>query len=184
MWSLIFISSSQKNLWKSFTGFTFSIWSLIYLWLAASLVFFIVSIFISNPAGRSLSLLLPLSSPLSSCLLLYLSLSLSSYLSQPSFRQGLLEPPNCHACSHGHLFSQHGEKDDHFIWIWSIYNQLWQVLNLAWIFVWDRSSVDGNNGLTILAFFILISIALSNIAVIMSNKNYQLQSDSRYDYPM
>ena len=43
---------------------------------------------------------------------------------------------------------------------------------------------NGYNGLTILAFFILISIPLSNIAVIMTNKNYQLQSDSRYDYPM
>ena len=42
-----------------------------------------------------------------------------------------------------------------------------QVLNLAWIFVWDRSSVDGYDGLTILAFFILVSIAVSNIAVRM-----------------
>ena len=36
------------------SGFTFSIWSIIYLWLAASLVFFIASIFITNPAGRSI----------------------------------------------------------------------------------------------------------------------------------
>merc|ERR1712032_985808 len=92
-------------------GFTFSIWSLIYLWLAASLVFFIVSIFISNPAGRA-------------------------YLSPPIATPAVMG-----------TFSVN------------------MVLNLAWIFVWDRSSVDGNNGLTILAFFILISIALSNIAV-------------------
>merc|ERR1712051_882184 len=39
------------------------------------------------------------------------------------------------------------------------------VLNLAWIFVWDRSSVEGYDGLVILAFFILVSIAVSNIAV-------------------
>jgi len=92
-------------------GFTFSIWSLIYLWLAASLVFFIVSIFISNPAGRA-------------------------YLSPPIATPAVMG-----------TFSVN------------------MVLNLAWIFVWDRSSVDGQNGLTILAFFILISIALSNIAV-------------------
>ena len=47
------------------------------------------------------------------------------------------------------------------------------MLNLAWIFVWDRSSVDGQNGLTILAFFILISIALSNIAVRMMIENHE-----------
>jgi len=92
-------------------GFTFSIWSLIYLWLAASLVFFIASIFISNSAGRA-------------------------YLSPPIATPAVMG-----------TFSVN------------------MVLNLAWIFVWDRSSVDGQNGLTILAFFILISIALSNIAV-------------------
>ena len=42
-----------------------------------------------------------------------------------------------------------------------------QVLNLAWIFVWDRSSVDGQEGLTVLAFLILLSIAISNIVVRM-----------------
>ena len=54
----------KKTSSKSFAGFTFSIWSIIYLWLAASLLFFVVSIFISNPAGRSLPLPLPLPLPL------------------------------------------------------------------------------------------------------------------------
>jgi len=92
-------------------GFTFSIWSIIYLWLAASLVFFVASIFISNPAGRA-------------------------YLSPPIATPAVMG-----------TFSVN------------------MVLNLAWIFVWDRSSVDGYDGLTILAFFILVSIAVSNIAV-------------------
>ena len=39
------------------------------------------------------------------------------------------------------------------------------MLNLAWIFIWDRSSVAGYDGLVILAFFILVSIAVTNIAV-------------------
>jgi len=92
-------------------GFTFSIWSIIYLWLAASLLFFVVSIFISNPAGRA-------------------------YLSPP-----IATPEVMGTLSFN------------------------MVLNLAWIFIWDRSSVDGYDGLVILAFFILVSIAISNIAV-------------------
>merc|ERR1712226_639197 len=39
------------------------------------------------------------------------------------------------------------------------------MLNLAWIFAWDRSSVKGSDNLTILAFFLLLSIVISNIAV-------------------
>jgi len=92
-------------------GFTFSIWSIIYLWLAASLVFFIASIFISNPAGRA-----------------YLSPPIATPLVMGAFSVNM-------------------------------------VLNLAWIFVWDRSSVDGQEGLTVLAFLILLSIAISNIVV-------------------
>jgi len=44
--------SDKYELFITPAGFTFSIWSIIYLWLAASLVFFIASIFITNPAGR------------------------------------------------------------------------------------------------------------------------------------
>ena len=74
--------------------------------------------------------------------------------------QGLPEPPSGHPCCDGHLLSKHGEM------LWRI--DLWQkyfetdpqlgkkntendalgvqVLNLAWIFVWDRSSVEGREG--------------------------------------
>lgn len=103
--------SDKYELFITPAGFTFSIWSIIYLWLAASLVFFIASIFITNPAGRA-------------------------YLSPPVATPAVMA-----------TFSVN------------------MVLNLAWIFVWDRSSVEGREGLTVLAFFFLLSIALSNIAV-------------------
>ena len=35
-----------------YLGFTFSIWSLIYLWLALSLLYFVVTIFIKTDFGR------------------------------------------------------------------------------------------------------------------------------------
>jgi len=103
--------SDMYELYITPAGFTFSIWSVIYLWLAVSLLFFVVSIFISNSAGRA-------------------------YLSPPIATPEVMG-----------TFS---------------FNM---VLNLAWIFIWDRSSVAGYDGLVILAFFILVSIAVTNIAV-------------------
>ena len=94
-----------------FTGVTFSIWSLIYLWLALSLLFFVVTIFIKTEFGR---------------------LYLSPHILTPTVTATL---------------------------------SLNFILNLAWIFVWDASYVNEN--LTILACFVLIFIAISNVLVIL-----------------
>jgi len=90
-------------------GFTFTIWTIIYLWIAVSLVMFTVSIFLTNSYGRV-------------------------YLSPP-----IMTP----------------SVSTTFI--------INMVLNLAWIFVWDRSSV--NQDLTILALVILLLTAISNVLV-------------------
>jgi len=90
-------------------GFTFSIWSIIFLWLAVALVILVVTIFRKTESGR-----------------LYLSPAIAS----PSVTATL---------------------SVNFI------------LNLAWIFIWDRSYV--NPGLLILASIVLFLVAISNILV-------------------
>ena len=94
-----------------FAGVTFAIWTLIYLWLALSLLFFVVTIFIKTEFGR---------------------LYLSPHILTPTVTATL---------------------------------SLNFILNLAWIFVWDTSYVNEN--LTILACFVLIFIAITNVLVIL-----------------
>jgi len=92
-------------------GFTFAIWSLIYLWLAVSLVVLIITIFINTQFGR-----------------LYLSPAIAT----PAVTSTL---------------------------------SINFILNLAWIFIWDRSFV--NPDLTILASIFLFLIAITNIMVMV-----------------
>jgi len=91
-------------------GFTFSIWSVIYLWIAFSLLFFIITIFIKTDFGR---------------------LYMNPQILTPAVTATL---------------------NINFI------------LNLAWIFVWDRTIEDKN--LIILAAVILPIIAITNMMVI------------------
>ena len=44
--------SDKYQLYITPAGFTFSIWSIIYLWIAFSLLFFVVTIFIRTDFGR------------------------------------------------------------------------------------------------------------------------------------
>jgi len=91
-------------------GFTFSIWSVIYLWIAFSLLFFIITIFIKTDFGR---------------------LYMNPQILTPSVTATL---------------------------------SINFILNLAWIFVWDRSFENVN--LIILAAVILPTIAITNMLVI------------------
>jgi len=102
--------SDKYQLYITPAGFTFSIWSVIYLWIAFSLLFFVVTIFIKTDFGR-----------------LYMS-------------PQILTPSVTITLSINFL------------------------LNLAWIFIWDRSFNDPN--LTIFAAVVLITIAATNILVI------------------
>ena len=44
--------SDKYDLYITPAGFTFSIWSVIYLWIALMLLFFIISIFVKTDFGR------------------------------------------------------------------------------------------------------------------------------------
>lgn len=103
--------SDKFELFITPAGFTFSIWSLIYLWLALGLLYFVVTIFIKTDFGR---------------------LYLSPQILTPSV---------------------------------TITLSLNFILNLAWIFIWDRSF--NNENLTILASIFLVFIAVTNILVIV-----------------
>jgi len=101
--------SDKYQLYITPAGFTFSIWSIIYLWLAVSLAFLVVTIFIKTEFGR-----------------LYLSPAVASPMVT-------------------------GTLSLNFI------------LNLAWIFIWDRSYQT--TGLIVLASIFLFLIAITNILV-------------------
>jgi len=103
--------SRKFELFITPASFTFSIWSLIYLWLALGLLYFVVTIFIKTDFGR---------------------LYLSPQILTPSV---------------------------------TITLSLNFILNLAWIFIWDRSY--NNENLTILANIFLVFIATTNILVIV-----------------
>lgn len=103
--------SDKYDLYITPAGFTFSIWSVIYLWIALMLLFFIISIFVKTDFGR-----------------LYMSPQILS----PSV---------------------------------TITMSVNFILNLCWIFVWDRGVNDTN--LIIVAAIFLISIAITNILVIV-----------------
>lgn len=104
-------------------GFTFSIWTVIYLWLAVSLVVMVITIFVSNSVGR-----------------VYLSPPIMSPFVTATFSINM-------------------------------------ILNLAWIFIWDRASVDGWHGLTILSFVVLVLIAVTNIlTMVMMARNLALHA--------
>lgn len=99
--------SDLYELYITPAGFTFTIWTVIYLWLAISLVMFFVTIFLTNSRGR-----------------VYLNPPIASPSAMGTFSFNML-------------------------------------LNLAWIFVWDRSSRDSN--LTIVSCVILFLTAATNI---------------------
>jgi len=101
--------SDKYELYITPAGFTFSIWSIIYLWLSVSLLALVISIFAKTKDGR-----------------VYLNPEVAS----PSVTATL---------------------------------SLNFILNLAWIFIWDRSFET--TGLTILASITLFLIAISNIVV-------------------
>jgi len=101
--------SDKYQLFITPAGVTFAIWSLIYLWLAVSLLVLVITLFIKTNDGR-----------------LYLNPAIAS----PAVTATL---------------------SVNFI------------LNLAWIFIWDRSYVNAN--LTILASITLFLIAITNILV-------------------
>jgi len=101
--------SDKYQLFITPAGVTFAIWSLIYLWLAVSLLVLVITLFIKTHDGR-----------------LYLNPAIAS----PAVTATL---------------------SVNFI------------LNLAWIFIWDRSYVNAN--LTILASITLFLIAITNILV-------------------
>jgi len=101
--------SDKYELYITPAGFTFSIWSIIYLWLSVSLLALVISIFAKTKDGR-----------------VYLNPEVAS----PSVTATL---------------------------------SLNFILNLAWIFIWDRSFET--TGLTILASITLFLIAISNILV-------------------
>jgi len=101
--------SDKYQLFITPAGVTFAIWSLIYLWLAVSLLVLVITLFINTNDGR-----------------LYLNPAIAS----PAVTATL---------------------SVNFI------------LNLAWIFIWDRSYVNAN--LTILASITLFLIAITNILV-------------------
>lgn len=101
--------SDKYQLFITPAGVTFAIWSLIYLWLAVSLLVLVITLFIKTHDGR-----------------LYLNPAIAS----PAVTATL---------------------SVNFI------------LNLAWIFIWDRSYVNAN--LTILASITLLLIAITNILV-------------------
>lgn len=101
--------SDKYQLFITPAGVTFAIWSLIYLWLAVSLLVLVITLFIQTNDGR-----------------LYLNPAIAS----PAVTATL---------------------SVNFI------------LNLAWIFIWDRSYVNAN--LTILASITLFLIAITNILV-------------------
>lgn len=102
--------SDKYQLFITPAGFTFSIWSLIFLWLAFAILYFIVTIFIKTDFGR---------------------LYLSPQILTPSV---------------------------------TITLSLNFILNLAWIFIWDRAYENEN--LTILASIVLIFVATTNVLVI------------------
>jgi len=99
--------SDKYQLFITPAGITFAIWSIIFIWLALSVLFFVASIFISNSQGR-----------------LYLS------------------PPVATPWFTGTL-------------------SLNFLLNLSWIFVWDRSSLT--TSLTVVASVILFLVAITNV---------------------
>jgi len=101
--------SDKYELYITPAGFTFSIWSIIYLWLSVSLLALVISIFVKTQDGR-----------------VYLNPEVAS----PSVTATL---------------------------------SINFILNLAWIFIWDRSFET--TGLTILASITLFLIAISNILV-------------------
>jgi len=101
--------SDKYQLFITPAGVTFAIWSIIYLWLAVSLLVLVITLFINTNDGR-----------------LYLNPAIAS----PAVTATL---------------------SVNFI------------LNLAWIFIWDRSYVNAN--LTILASITLFLIAITNILV-------------------
>lgn len=109
--------SDKYNIYITPAGFTFSIWSLIYLWIAVSLVLFIVTIFLTNSQGK-----------------LYLS---------PGFATpGLMSVMSANF-----------------------------LLNLAWIFLWDREY-------QVVAAIFLFLIAGTNIAVVaIMARNIYIHSD-------
>lgn len=101
--------SDKYELYITPAGFTFSIWSVIYLWLALSLFALVISLFVKTQGVR-----------------LYLNPAIAS----PTVTATL---------------------------------SLNFILNLAWIFMWDRSFET--TGLVILASIFLFLIAISNILV-------------------
>jgi len=101
--------SDKYQLFITPAGVTFAIWSIIYLWLAVSLLVLVITLFIKTHDGR---------------------LYLNPVIASPAVTATL---------------------SVNFI------------LNLAWIFIWDRSYVNAN--LTILASIILFLIAITNILV-------------------
>jgi len=103
--------SDTYELYITPAGFTFTIWSIIYLWLAASLVMFTVTIFLSTSYGR-----------------LYLSPAIMTPKVSITFSINMM-------------------------------------LNLAWIFLWDRSTQ--NTDLLIVAAVFLVLIATSNALVMI-----------------
>jgi len=102
--------SDKYQLFITPAGFTFTIWSVIYLWLAVSLLVIIITIFINTQSGR-----------------LYLSPSIASPAVTVTLSANF-------------------------------------TLNLAWIFIWDRSYKSPD--LLILASIVLFLIAISNILVV------------------
>jgi len=102
--------SDKYELFITPAGFTFSIWSVIYLWLAISLLLLVISIFVTSSDGRRIYLNPAIASPMVTA-----TLSINF------------------------------------------------LLNLAWIFIWDRSFAT--TSLTILASIFLFLIAISNILV-------------------
>jgi len=104
--------SAQYELFITPAGFTFSIWSIIFLWLAASLVILLVTLFKTTEYER-----------------LYLSPEIASPMVT-------------------------GTLSLNFI------------LTLAWIFIWDRASI--NPALLILACICLFLVAITNILVMCS----------------
>eukprot|EP00092_Neocalanus_flemingeri_P040904 GFUD01044535.1.p1 GENE.GFUD01044535.1~~GFUD01044535.1.p1 ORF type:complete len:320 (+),score=89.94 GFUD01044535.1:375-1334(+) len=103
--------SDKYQLFITPAGFTFSIWSIIYLWLAVSLGILVVTIFRKTEFGR-----------------LYLTPEIASPAVTATLSVNF-------------------------------------VLNLAWIFIWDRSYV--NPDLIILASIFLFLIAITNILVMV-----------------
>jgi len=101
--------SDKYQLFITPAGVTFAIWSIIYLWLAVSLLVLVITLFIKTHDGR---------------------LYLNPVIASPAVTATL---------------------SVNFI------------LNLAWIFIWDRSYVNAN--LTILASITLFLIAITNILV-------------------